>query len=188
MTRKFWWREIDWKTDFWPSQLLPGVNTAPAHSHTAPAHPHYCPCPPAATTDWPCIRPCFFHSRGFAKFCELSRCNNKKEGNRLRKSEDPVNNRAYKNKSAPTHVETIYMYIGCCVHWYVSRLGWRRLAGKVPLSGGGGGGGNGDGRGNVKEKMFFFYFLYFVFLAFFHFLKNKAGYTATQSWTVGQKQ
>ena len=46
------------KTDFWPSQLLPGVNTAPAHSHTAPAHPHYCPCPPAATTDWPCIRPC----------------------------------------------------------------------------------------------------------------------------------
>ena len=57
---KFWWREIDWKTDFWPSQLLPGVNTAPAHSHTAPVHPHLCPCPPAATTDWPCIRPCFF--------------------------------------------------------------------------------------------------------------------------------
>ena len=61
-TRKFWWREIDWKTDFWPSQLLPGVNTAPAHSYTAPAHSHYCPCPPAATTDWPCIRPCFFTS------------------------------------------------------------------------------------------------------------------------------
>ena len=44
--------------------LLPGVNTAPAHSHTAPAHPHYCPCPPAATTDWPCIRPCFSCSVG----------------------------------------------------------------------------------------------------------------------------
>ena len=59
VTRKFWWCEIGRKSDFWLLRPLPSHNTAPALPHNAPAHPHYCPCPPAATTDWPCIRPCF---------------------------------------------------------------------------------------------------------------------------------
>ena len=41
---KFWWREIDWKMDFWPSQLLPGVNTAPP-THILPCSPALLPLP-----------------------------------------------------------------------------------------------------------------------------------------------